>query len=429
MRAVLCFCLAVVLVTGCERPDGSGSSTAGPFVPATDEATVFPELSGAALRAALVTEYAPDRTLGYGPARDVLFRYEQETDGVLEDVYGGYTVRVPPGFDASAAAADLGINTEHAWPQSYGARSEPLRSDMHHLFPVRDVINSSRGNLPFGEVDDRQTEAWYYRDRSQSNVPASDLDAWSERGQGRFEPRESKEGDIARAVFYVYALYQPQVDANGGAPFFEAMRPDLLHWNDLDPPDAAEGALNEWIAERQGTLNPFVADPTLARRAFGAPVGNVPMVPSPGAPGTDLWVSEIHYDNVGDDTGEGVEVSGPAGSVLDGWRIVLYNGDGGTAYETVSLSGTLPASEAQWTAIPRIQNGSPDGMALVAPNGSVRQFLSYEGAFVASDGPAAGQASDDIGAAEGSDTPVGRSLSRSSATGPWRPGAASPGRR
>ncbi len=427
MRVLLCLCLAAALAA-CERPASGGPSTAGPFVPPPGEATVFPDLTGDALQAALVADYAPDHTLGYGPARDLLFRHEEDTDGALEDVYAGYTITLPPGADASAAAADLGVNTEHVWPQSYGARAEPLRSDMHHLFPVRDVVNSSRGNLPFGEVDDRQTEAWYRLDQSQSNTPAADLDAWSERGQGRFEPREAKEGDVARAVFYVYTLYRSQADANGGAPFFETMRDDLLRWNDLDPPDAAEVARSAWIAEQQGAPNPFVLDPTLARRLYATPAPDEPAAPT-GGPASDLWLSEIHYDNVGADVGEGVEVSGPAGASLDGWRVVLYNGDGGTAYETVSLSGALPTTGAQWTAIPRIQNGSPDGVALVAPDGSARQFLSYEGAFVASDGPAQGRASEDLGVSEGPDTPVGRSLSRSSPEGPWRPGDASPGRR
>src|SRR5215475_6584703 len=39
--------------------------------------------------------------------------------------------------------------------------------------------------------------------------------------------------------------------------------------------------------------------------------------------------SEIHYDNTGTDTGEAIEISGPAGTDLTGWKIVLYNGTGG----------------------------------------------------------------------------------------------------
>src|SRR5690606_30153320 len=42
--------------------------------------------------------------------------------------------------------------------------------------------------------------------------------------------------------------------------------------------------------------------------------------------------------------------------------------------------------------------------------GTLVQFLSYEGSFTASDGPAAGVASQNVGVAETSSTPVGHSL-------------------
>ena len=49
--------------------------------------------------------------------------------------------------------------------------------------------------------------------------------------------------------------------------------------------------------------------------------------------------SEIHYDNAGADTGEAIEIAGPAGTDLTGWRVVLYNGSNGLAYDTRTLSG------------------------------------------------------------------------------------------
>ena len=61
-----------------------------------------------------------------------------------------------------------------------------------------------------------------------------------------------------------------------------------------------------------------------------------------------------------------------------------------------------------------IQNatgGNPDGVALVDPNGGVVQFLSYEGTFTATEGPANGMSSTDIGVAEDNGTTaVGKSL-------------------
>jgi hypothetical protein len=57
-----------------------------------------------------------------------------------------------------------------------------------------------------------------------------------------------------------------------------------------------------------------------------------------------------------------------------------------------------------------IQNGAPDGMALVDNLGDVVQFLSYEGSFTADAGVAQGMTSTDIGVAETAAMPAGYSL-------------------
>ncbi len=127
-----------------------------------------------------------------------------------------------------------------------------------------------------------------------------------------------------------------------------------------------------------------------------------------------IFINEIHYDNVGADTGEAIEVAGPAGANLTGWSIVLYNGANGLSYDTIALSGTILNQQGgfgtTFVLAPGLQNGSPDGIALVYNNSLVQQFLSYEGSFTALDGPASGQISTDIGVSEGSGTAVGDSL-------------------
>ena len=57
-----------------------------------------------------------------------------------------------------------------------------------------------------------------------------------------------------------------------------------------------------------------------------------------------------------------------------------------------------------------LQNGAPDGLALVDPAGVPVQFLSYEGSFTATDGAALGLHSVDIAVAESGATPAGDSL-------------------
>ena len=229
--------------------------------------TVFPGLVGEQLLDSLRAHYTPFRTLGYGLARDRLYQYEQDTDGELCGVYTGYCVELTPGADPSTDAFDKGINAEHTWPQSFGAADEPGRSDMHNLFPARDDVNSARGNKPFGEIPDPQTTTWYRGSASQSAIPTTEVDEWSEDRSGEFEPREAHKGNAARAVFYFYTIY-PGVITSSGDAFFDGMRPDLLTWNDTDPADDEERARSAWIATQQVTENPFVLDGTLARRAF-----------------------------------------------------------------------------------------------------------------------------------------------------------------
>ena len=86
-----------------------------------------------------------------------------------------------------------------------------------------------------------------------------------------------------------------------------------------------------------------------------------------------VFINEIHYDDstAAGDTGEAVEVAGPAGTDLTGWSIVLYNGSGGASYDTDALTGTIPnlcgGYGVVYISYPTngIQNGAPDGVALV----------------------------------------------------------------
>ncbi len=160
-------------------------------------------------------------------------------------------------------------------------------------------------------------------------------------------------------------------------------------------------------------------DTVLAPVAPPAPRGDVATAVAPPT----VYFSEIHYDNVGADADERIEITGPAGTDLTGWQVVLYNGNGGVTYNTQTLSGTIPATcGANGVVVltypaDGIQNGSPDGMALVNGGGQVVEFLSYEGTFAATNGPALGMTSVDIGVLENG-APVGQSLQRSSA-GTW----------
>ncbi|HYH08790.1 MAG TPA: IPTL-CTERM sorting domain-containing protein [Thermoanaerobaculia bacterium] len=121
-----------------------------------------------------------------------------------------------------------------------------------------------------------------------------------------------------------------------------------------------------------------------------------------------VWINEIHYDNSGADTQEGVEVAGPAGTDLTGWTIVPYNGNTPanalTYAPTGTLAGTIPNQSngygTVYVAIAGLQNGPNDGLALVNSSNTVVQFLSYEGVITAGNGVASGMTSTDIGVSQ-----------------------------
>jgi len=133
----------------------------------------------------------------------------------------------------------------------------------------------------------------------------------------------------------------------------------------------------------------------------------------------DVWINEFHYDNIGVDTGEFIEIVGTAGLDLTGYSIVRYNGSTGAPYGTNNFSGILTDDTgtgygfAVITYANGLQNGNPDGFALVDNTGTVVQFLSYEGFFTAVGGAADGLISTDIGVIQTGDAtldPIGASL-------------------
>src|SRR5262249_14306441 len=110
---------------------------------------------------------------------------------------------------------------------------------------------------------------------------------------------------------------------------------------------------------------------------------------------TTIFVSEIHYDNVGTDANEAIEIESPAGQSLDGYSLALYDGTTGLTYPTgvapISLTGAnqiICGNGRQVMVIPfpvnGLQNGSqdgvvptvPDGWAIIDPQGHPVEFMS-----------------------------------------------------
>ncbi|MDD5765237.1 MAG: endonuclease [Candidatus Marinimicrobia bacterium] len=231
---------------------------------------IGPGLTGQELLDYIIANYKTSTTLGYDSgARDTLYRYiDLRSGNQLSCVYSGFTITLDTMADASADAYNKGINCEHSWPQSVGAESEPRRSDMHHLYPVKDNVNSSRGNDPYMEITDANADVWFRNDVSQTAMPSSNLEEWAEKENGTptgFEPCHASKGNVARSSFYFFAMYHAEADTN----FWNLEKDVLYQWHYTDPVDQDEYDRTYRIAHYQDDKpNPFVLDSTLARRIW-----------------------------------------------------------------------------------------------------------------------------------------------------------------
>ena len=214
----------------------------------------------------LQDNYMTGTTLGYTNARDTMYLRIDRIDGQVKGVYTNYAVDLPDtGVDPSTHLYENGMNCEHVWPQSLYEGDEPIKSDMHALRPCKDNVNSSRGNKPFGENSDSQTDTWFWMNQSQSSIPTSNIDEYSESETAYFEPREDRKGDIARTMFYFYTMYSEMADDD----FFEEQKEVLKTWHELDSADEEEIIRTWQIAfYQQNKPNPFILDETLIERAY-----------------------------------------------------------------------------------------------------------------------------------------------------------------
>jgi len=262
-----------------------------------------------------------------------------------------------------------------------------------------------------------------------------------------WETWDYRKGDVARSILYMDIRYEggihfptgtqepdliatndpDLIQTTSSSPAYMGLLDALIQWHLDDPADDCERRRNHEVYGYQENRNPFVDNPEWvcilwadelpcsgASTPTPGPTSPPTSTPTPGSVTGEIWINEIHYDNAGTDTGEGIEIAGPSEMPVTGWSLVTYNGSTQYLYDFIPLSGNIPDLQeclgTLWFDVPGLQNGAPDGVALVDPAGSVIQFLSYEGSFTAADGPAAGMTSNDIGVSETNSTPEGYSL-------------------
>jgi endonuclease I len=221
------------------------------------------------------------------------------------------------------------------------------------------------------------------------------LSATSESAQISLNWSANNESDLAG-----YNLYRSEVSGSGYVKINGSV---LTSTNYVDSALSASTSYYYVLTALDSSANESTNSSEAAATTWGSGTGV-----------SAVWINEFHYDNDGTDVGEFVEIAGNANTDLSGWRVIAYNGNGGTAYITVNLSGVIPNQQNAYGTlafdVSDLQNGAPDGIALVDASNTVIDFISYEGTLTAADDVAVGQSSNDVGVSETSTTPVGYSL-------------------
>jgi endonuclease G len=259
------------------------------YDPAADAAAADAYYAGVAPEqfAALVTR-THVRKPGYRPVEELYPWVDLQPTGKLRSLYTGQewqpeeliradlaiaqararelTARLsrPGPRDAAEMQAEveaaLPFNCEHVVPQSWFAKKEPMRGDLHHLFACESRCNSFRGNTPYAEFADfpEPTPAGPVREVVR--------DMCGKREANGFEPGHGK-GAAARAVFYFLLRYPGEVQAAEMPP---ERRQVVLAWQEEEPVTDWERHRNAAIFERQGNRNPFIDRPALTRDLVSA---------------------------------------------------------------------------------------------------------------------------------------------------------------
>ena len=193
-----------------------------------------------------------NKSLSYKQARTYLFGqiYLEGSAGnyYITDAYCQKKFDKSIGVGPNKIPNHQALNCEHTWPQSkFNSRESKStqKGDLHHLFPVDSRANSTRGNIPFGEVDGEGV----------TNCPLSERGDDIYSGTSSFEPSKYHKGNVARALFYFSVRYR--IDINDSEEVF------LRQWHKEDPVDADEVSRHEMIYDIQGNRNPFIDDPSL----------------------------------------------------------------------------------------------------------------------------------------------------------------------
>lgn len=231
-----------------------------------------------ALRKSLCEDISQHTMLSYNQIRGDKAKVDVRADGKIWDIYSGYD------FYLSDYCSNIDIvegecyNREHVLPKSWwgGSTSEPMYTDLHHVYSVDAMANDKRSAWIYDEV---KSTSWSNNLGSKLGTSAN----WS--GETAFEPVDEYKGDVARVYFYMLTCYMDKDFTQGGKGYryfsysngvcdFQSKSLALmLKWHRQDPVSDKEVTRNLKVSDLQGNENPFVVEPNLVEYIWGTMKG------------------------------------------------------------------------------------------------------------------------------------------------------------
>lgn len=173
------------------------------------------------------------------------------------------------------------FNREHVWPQAKSKDGNNqlfgqsyAGADIHHIRASIDTYNSYRGSTMFAPIFGTPMTVNY--------TGGGVVKFGSGNNYGVTEPADSRKGDVARIIMYVYMHYGTDfggtlttgitgklyitgvIGANSQADCFKLLR----KWNAEDPVSSEEISRNKTAFQIQGNRNPFIDYPSFADRIW-----------------------------------------------------------------------------------------------------------------------------------------------------------------
>ncbi|MCB5253150.1 MAG: endonuclease [Candidatus Cloacimonadaceae bacterium] len=218
------------------------------------------DLTGDDLLYALRNLISTNTYSSYSGAKVFLFQELDNVNGQVTCVYTGETYNISSSYSGQSSP-----NTEHTYAQSwFNPSSSVKKADLHHLFITTMQVNSSRGNLPFGNVASTAASDVYY-----SHTPLQSYRGYDNWQHTVFQVNPEYRGNTARAILYFYTRYGDSL-YQGGVNMLDTM----IQWHYSDPPDAAEQSRNDALHGFQYNRNPFVDHPEYVNRIWNPGIAN-----------------------------------------------------------------------------------------------------------------------------------------------------------